>query len=218
MGMLGNRGRSITEAAFTPLARVLSRLRVTPNMITIGGTAVSSLGSVLLLARGYLWQGAILVALVLLLDSVDGILARTTGATSEFGAFLDSTLDRVADGFVFGSLLWWAIMGLPDSSARTTAVVAGIISMTAVGVVPYARARAEACGVEAKVGIAERTDRLAAVLIGAGLFGLGLSVWVFASALVLVALASSITVVQRVVVTYRQLAASEAPAEGPCRD
>lgn len=210
--MLGNYGRSFTKAIFTPVARLLDRLHVTPNMITLIGTSFSCGISVLFLARGYLWLGAVLLAVVLLFDSVDGILARMTGTSSDFGAFLDSTLDRVTDGFVFGALLWWVIMGLPDSAARTTGIVAGIVAMTAVGVVPYTRAKAEAYGIAAKVGIAERADRLIVALAGAALFDLGLSVWVFSASLVWVASASVITILQRIIFTYQSFRSGKAPA------
>lgn len=205
--MLGNHGRSITRTVFTPLARVLHRMGIGPNAVTITGTLVSCVLSVALLARGYILAGALALAVVLFMDSVDGILARMTGTSSDFGAFLDSTLDRITDGFVFGSLLWWSIAGLPDSPWRTVAIVAGIVAMTAIGVVPYARAKAESYGVVAKVGIAERTDRLIIGLVGALLYYLGLPVWVFAVALVWVAFASCVTVIQRMAFTYRALAA-----------
>lgn len=207
--MLGNYGRSITQAVFTPVARALRRLHVTPNVVTVVGTTLSCAAAVGFLARGYLWQGTVVLAILLLLDSLDGILARTTGQATVFGAFLDSTLDRVTDGFVFGSLLWWAIMGLPDSDARTVAIISGIVVMTAAGTVPYARARAEAIGVVAKGGIAERADRLVVALGGAALFGLGLSVWFFSITLALVAFTSAFTVGQRVVFTYRKLSQVE---------
>lgn len=206
--MLGNHGRGITKAIFTPLAKVLHRLRITPDMVTIAGTVISCTLSVTLLAPGHILAGFIALTIVLFMDSVDGILARMTGTSSEFGAFLDSTLDRVADGFVFGSLLWWTIAGIPESPWRTATMIAGIVSMTAIGVVPYARAKAEAFGVAAKVGIAERTDRLIVAGVGALLYYLGLPLWVFTVAMIWVAFASSVTVVQRMVFTWRELNAS----------
>lgn len=205
--MLGNHGRSVTRTIFTPLARLLARLHVTPDAVTVTGTVATVTVSVLVLARGYLWQGALVLAVVLFCDSVDGTLARLTGSSSRFGAFLDSTLDRIGDGAVFGSLTAWAALGAQPGPARTTLVVAGLVAMVGVGTVPYARARAESIGVEAKVGIAERTDRLVVALAGAFLTGLGLSPWVLSVAMVWVAVVSLVTVGQRVAFTRRALAA-----------
>lgn len=203
--MLGIHGRDAATKVFTPLARLLAKAHITPNVVTIVGAVITSALSVLLLARGHLAVGGIAVGIMLLLDSVDGILARHTGASSSFGAFLDSSLDRVTDGVVFGSLLYWAIVGLPDGPVRDTAIIAGIISMTAIGAVPYVRAKGESLGVAVNVGIAERTDRLVVALLGGALTQWGLPLWVFAAGLVWVAFASTVTVVQRMWAVYREL-------------
>ncbi len=205
--MLGNHGRSVATAIFTPFAKLLARLGVTPNMVTYASAVLIVGLSMGLTARGYLAWGGILLGVVLFADSVDGVLARMTGTSSEFGAFLDSTMDRITDGFVFGALLWWAIVGLPDGAIRTTTVIAGIISLVAIGVVPYTRARAENFGVVAKVGLAERTDRLIVAQVGAGLTDFGLPEVLFPIGMVWVAFASVVTVIQRMVVTHRELAA-----------
>ena len=146
--MLGNHGRSITKAIFTPLARVLARVGVTPNMVTVAGTVATVAIAVICIPQGWIWQGGIAVAVVMFGDAVDGTLARMT------------TVGAAA--------------------------------------VPYARARAESVGVVAKLGIAERTDRL---IIGMGtaiLMSLGLPEWVFAAGLACVAFASFVTVCQRI--------------------
>lgn len=203
--MLGNHGRSITRTLFTPLARLLARLHVTPDMVTVAGTVASVAIAWGVLARGYLWQGAVALGVVLFCDSVDGTLARLTGTSSKFGAFLDSTLDRIGDGSVFGALTAWAALGMGAGPAPTTVVVAGLVAMVGVGTVPYARARAESIGIEAKVGIAERTDRLVIGLLGAFLTGLGLSPWFLAAGLLWVAFASLFTVGQRIAFTRKAL-------------
>lgn len=203
--MLGNHGRSITQTIFTPVARLLAAAHVTPNMVTIGGTVCVTVAALATLPRGYLWQGGVLLGILLFCDSLDGVLARLTGTGSTFGAFLDSTMDRLGDGAVFGSLLAYAVWTMPLSPARTAAIVAGIVCMVAVGTVPYARARAESVGVVAKVGIAERTDRLIVALVCAALFHWGLSPWVFTGGLIWVAFASMVTVAQRVIFTARAL-------------
>ena len=203
--MLGNHGRSLTQTIFTPVARLLAAAHVTPNPVTVAGTLCVTVAAIATLPWGYLWQGGVLLGVLLFCDSLDGVLARMTGTGSTFGAFLDSTMDRLGDGAVFGSLLAYAVWTMPDSHARTVALIAGIVSMVAVGMVPYARARAESVGVIAKVGIAERTDRLIVALVGAALFDWGLSPWFFAGGLIWVAFASLVTVAQRVLFTARAL-------------
>jgi len=204
--MLGNHGRSITRTIFTPFARVLAALHVTPDMVTVTGTLLTIGISVGVLARGHLAIGGILLGIVLFCDSVDGVLARMTGQESQFGAFLDSTLDRLGDGAVFGALLAWAALGMEVGPVRTVSVIAGTIAMVGVGTVPYARPRAETLGVTAKVGIAERTDRLIVALACAAVTQWGLPQWMYAVGLCWVAFASLVTVVQRIVFTRRALA------------
>lgn len=205
--MLGNHGRSITKSIFTPPARLLARMGVTPNMVTIAGTVASIAIAVIALPLGYVWQGAIALGVVLFCDSVDGTLARMTTGGTPFGAFLDSTLDRLADGAVFAALTAWVITGLPDSPWRTGAMVAGLGAIVGAGAVPYARARAESIGVAAKLGIAERTDRLVIGLVAAAFTDFGWGDWWVAIGLGWVALASFITVIQRIWFTARELKA-----------
>lgn len=205
--MLGEHGRSFTRTIFTPVARALAAAHVTPNVITVSGTIATVAVSAAVLATGHIWQGCLAVAAVLFFDSLDGVLARTTGQGSEFGAFLDSTLDRLGDGAVFGSLTVWAALGMEDGAVRTVSVIAGAVAMVGAATVPYARARAATVGVEASVGIAERTDRLIVALLGVFLADLGLPAWLYPAGLVWVAGASLVTVIQRIVITHRALAA-----------
>lgn len=208
--MLGSHGRSITQAIFTPIARTLVKMRITPNMVTIGGTCLSIVASISLLATGHLWSGSLVVALLLFADSLDGVLARESGQVSCFGAFLDSTLDRLSDGAVFASLLFWIITQTPMGSAHLVSVISGLVSLIVVGTVPYARARAEVVGIVAKLGIAERTDRLLVILVCAFAVGLGASLWILACGFTWVAFASFITVIQRIWFTARELRRREA--------
>lgn len=203
--MLGNHGRSFTKLVFTPPAKVLHRWGVSPNMVTIAGTVINCALAIGFLTNGYLAIGGITLGIVLLFDSLDGILARLSGKNSEFGAFLDSSLDRVSDGVVFSCLIYWAIVGLPDGIVRNLSLVFGLLSLVGGGLVSYVRARGEACGVVAKVGIAERTDRLIVALVCAGLTDFGLPQWLFAAGLIWVGLASSFTVFQRINYIYREL-------------
>ena len=199
--MLGNHGRGLTKALFTRPALALGRLGVTPNMLTVAGTVLSVTAAVTLLPRGHF-----------VADSFDGILARATDRSSVFGAFLDSTMDRLADGAVLGSLAAWAALTMPPGPLRTVTVAAALAAIILGATVPYARARAESIGATAKVGIAERTDRLLVALGATFIVGLGAPPWVLTIALVYVAIASFITVVQRVWTVYRQTQRMGGPA------
>ena len=210
--MLGNHGRGLTKALFTRPALALGRLGVTPNMLTVSGTILSVTAAVTLLPRGHFVAGPLVLLVVLVADSFDGILARATARSSVFGAFLDSTMDRLADGAVLGSLAAWAALSMPAGTLRTTTIVAALAAMILAATVPYARARAESIGATAKVGIAERTDRLLVALGATFVVGLGAPQWVLTAALGYVAIASFITVIQRVWTVYRQTQRTGEPA------
>ncbi len=210
--MLGNHGRGLTKALFTRPALALGRLGVTPNMLTVTGTILSVTAAVTLLPRGHFVAGPLVLLVVLVADSFDGILARATARSSVFGAFLDSTMDRLADGAVLGSLAAWAALSMSAGTLRTTTIVAALAAMILAATVPYARARAESIGATAKVGIAERTDRLLVALGATFVVGLGAPQWVLTAALGYVAIASFITVIQRVWTVYRQTQRTGEPA------
>ena len=207
--MLGNHGRSIPRAVFTPLARLLAKAGVTPNMVTAFGTAATIAVAFGVVAQGWIWQGGTALAVIMFGDSVDGTLARMTTGGTRFGAFFDSTLDRLGDGAVFSSLTYYAVFHMEEGTARTWAVIAGLASIVGAAAVPYARARAESVGVTAKLGIAERTDRLLIAMGSAMIMDLGASAWVFVAGLTWVALASFITVGQRVWYTARHIDEAE---------
>ena len=158
--MLGNHGRGLTKALFTRPAHALGRLGVSPNMLTVAGTVLTVTAAVTLLPQGHFVAGPLVLLVVLVADSFDGILARATGTSSVFGAFLDSTMDRLADGAVLGSLAAWAALSMSVGALRTVTVVAALAGMILAATVPYARARAESIGATAKVGIAERNDQI----------------------------------------------------------
>ena len=207
--MLGNHGRSIPRAVFTPLARLLAKAGVTPNMVTAFGTAATIAVAFGVVAQGWIWQGGTALAVIMFGDSVDGTLARMTTGGTRFGAFFDSTLDRLGDGAVFSSLTYYAVFHMEEGTARTWAVIAGLASIVGAAAVPYARARAESVGVTAKLGIAERPDRLLIAMGSAMIMDLGASAWVFVAGLTWVALASFITVGQRVWYTARHIDEAE---------
>ena len=214
--MLGQHGRGLTKALFTPLALAMARVGITPDMLTVAGTVLTAGVAVATLPQGRFLAGPPLLGLALAGDSLDGILARATGRSSVFGAFLDSTLDRLADGAVFASLAAWAALTMRTDSAvlRTVTVCLALACIVLAAAVPYARARAESIGAVAAVGIAERTDRLVVALVATFAVGLGAPQWVLSAALGYVALASFITVVQRIAVVRRQVAGRAALAAG----
>ncbi|MBP2396405.1 CDP-diacylglycerol--glycerol-3-phosphate 3-phosphatidyltransferase [Paenarthrobacter nicotinovorans] len=182
---------------------------MSPDAVTIAGTAGVILGGLILYPLGHLWWGSVVVAFFAFSDVVDGIMARLQGNSGGWGNFLDSTLDRLADGAIFAGLTIWFFTGGKDTSIGTAAVVCLVLGM----VVSYARAKAESLGYKASVGIAERAERLASVLLITGLTGLGLPRVVLFATLVLLALASMVTVVQRMA-TVRKQAMAEAEGTG----
>ena len=195
-----NRLRSFMTTLWTPLADLLLRRGVSPDAVTITGTIGVVVMALWLLPTGHLLAGALMIAVFTMTDSLDGVMARRAGRSGPWGAFLDSTLDRFADAAIFSGLVLWFI-GRGDD--RATAVLA-LACLVLGSVVPYARARAEGLGMTAAVGIAERADRLVLVLVGTFLVGLGLPVAVLTVVLALLAVASAVTVGQRVATVRRQ--------------
>lgn len=185
---------------WTPLADLLLRRGVSPDAVTVTGTLVVVVAALWLFPTGHLLAGTLVIAVFTLTDSLDGVMARRAGRSGPWGAFLDSTLDRFADAAIFSGLVLWFI-GRGDD--RATAVLA-LACLVLGSLVPYARARAEGLGMTAAVGIAERADRLVLVLVGAFLVGLGLPVAVLTVVLAVLAVASAVTVGQRVATVRRQ--------------
>lgn len=183
----------------TPVARFFLRVGIGPDIVTLVGTLGVCLGAVGFYPRGELFWGTIVITAFVFSDMVDGLMARMSNRSSKWGAFLDSTLDRLGDAAVFGGLALWFAGG---GHSFTLACVA-LYDLVMGSVTSYAKARAESLGMTADVGIAERADRLVAVLVAAGLSGLGVPV-VLPLVLWLLAVASTVTVVQRMVAVRRQ--------------
>src|SRR3954469_10795225 len=176
---------------FDPVARGLLRAGVSPDVVTVVGTAGVVISSLTLATRGYLWIAALVITAFALTDMLDGAMARARGTTSRFGALLDSTMDRIADGAGFGSLAYW--LAVTDQWSNLTAC---LICLILGQVVSYVKARAESLGLDANVGIAERFERLG--IIGLGGIGHGLGVPLSLDvALWLLAALSVVTVGQR---------------------
>jgi CDP-diacylglycerol--glycerol-3-phosphate 3-phosphatidyltransferase len=180
-----------------PLARALLRAHVTPDMVTIAGTAGVVAAAVTLATRGRLVAATIVITLCALLDVLDGAMARLRGRSSRFGALLDSTMDRVADAAVFGALAYWLA-----ASGRHTTAVAALLALILGQLVSYVKARAEGLGLGADVGIAERFERLVIIGLGGLAYGFGVP-YALEVALWLLVVLSTVTVGQRMVHVYR---------------
>jgi len=196
-----------------PVAGALARTPITPNAITITGTVGVAAGALSLFPTGHLFAGTLVCWFFVMADMLDGALARVKGTTGTFGAFLDSTLDRVADAAVFAGLAAWFVLG---GHSRLLAGVA-VYCLVSGALVSYAKARAEGLGLRCDVGLAERSERMLIALVASGLSGLGVP-YVLAIGLWLLAAASTFTFGQRVLAVHRAAAAAASRRGGECPD
>jgi CDP-diacylglycerol--glycerol-3-phosphate 3-phosphatidyltransferase len=179
----------------------LTRTRITPNVLTATGVTLCGLASILVLFEGrneilFYWLAAVVFVVGSLLDILDGALARAGGKTTPFGAFLDSTTDRVSEGFMLTAIAYiLAVHHRPVFVAVAVAAVAGSF------LVSYTRARAEALGLRGDVGIGSRAERVVVITAGLVLAPWGVLPW----ALALLACTAWVTVTQRVLHVRKQL-------------
>lgn len=199
--MLNLRVRPALAHLVDPVAAGLLRAGVHPDAVTVAGTLGVVAGALVCFPQGLFFTGTAVVFFCVLTDLVDGAMARRLGRKSRFGAWLDSTCDRVADSAIFSGLALW-YLGPGDS---TTLGAVALFCLVAGSVVSYAKARAEGLGLTCDVGLAERAERLIIVLLGTLLIGLGVDL-ALAVALWLLAAATAVTVVQRLVEVRRQAA------------
>lgn len=203
--MLSRSGRPLAKVIFGPIAKALVRMGIGANAVTIVGGVASSVAALVLFPLNQLLVGALVVTILVIFDNLDGQMARLTGKTTKFGAFLDSTMDRFSDGAIFASLAMWGYLHADE--ATKVWVVSGAIAAAVVGgIVPYARARAEGVGYSVSVGLAERADRLIFALILVLATGLGATHWVMAVGMWVLAVLALFTVGQRVVYVHKQMA------------
>jgi len=202
-GVVPDRVAEGARAGIGPLARRLAGMGVSANAVTIAGGVLSIVGA------GLLAAGMPLAALVVLLvgtiaDTLDGQIAKASGGGTRLGAFLDSTVDRVADGALFvGAAASGANLGQP------LLLWSSLVALVASFLVPYVRAKAESLGVSASVGPAPREARIVIFLIGLAAWALLNFQALFVAAVLVLALLSSITFVLRVVHVGRQLSTKE---------
>lgn len=182
-----------------PSAKLLLRLHISPDAVTVVGTLGAVSCAVLFIARGNFVFGVLGVIVFAVADLLDGTMARIKGTSGPWGNFLDASLDRVADGAIFGSVAFWAA-----SEDQMWLAAGTLIALVAGQVTSYAKARAEAVGAEANVGLVERAERLIAILAALFLSGVGVP-WVLDITVWALAILGVFTVIQRVVHVRKQL-------------
>lgn len=202
--MLNKFARAFATRLLTPVARLLLRMGLSPDAVTVIGTIGVCFCALFFFSRGEFVWGTVLIAVFVISDLLDGTMARVSGRSSNWGAFLDSTLDRFGDACVFGGLVLY-FTRQADGAANAWGALACLVFGF---VTSYARARAEGLGFGgANVGIAERADRLVVVLLTTFLVGLfGLPHVVFTVVLWLLAAASAVTVAQRMLAVRAEMA------------
>ncbi|MFJ2649388.1 phosphatidylinositol phosphate synthase [Streptomyces sp. NPDC087420] len=213
--MLNKYARAFFTRVLTPFAAFLLRRGVSPDAVTLIGTAGVMAGALVFFPRGEFFWGTIVITIFVFSDLVDGNMARQAGVSSRWGAFLDSTLDRVADGAIFGGFaLWYA--GGGDNNVLCAV---SIFCLASGQVVSYTKARGESIGLPVAVnGLVERAERLVISLVAAGLAGFhrtfgvpGIEI-LLPIALWIVAVGSAVTLAQRVVTVRRESAEADAAA------
>ena len=196
--MLNALARGSVSKVTDPVGRGLLRIGLSPDLITVIGTAGVVGGSVGLLATGHLFVGTVVVTAFVLFDLVDGAMARARGYGTDFGVVLDASCARLADGALLGSLAFYAF-AMSEHTGRSQALgTAALIALVSAQVVSYVKARADSVDLKVGGALAERAERNVIALVGAGLEGLGVP-HALAIGLWLLAVVCLITVVQRMV-------------------
>jgi CDP-diacylglycerol--glycerol-3-phosphate 3-phosphatidyltransferase len=190
------------DAVLEPLVRSLIAGRVSPNTITTVGTGVL-VASAIAFGFGHVRSGGALLLLSGALDMVDGKVARGGGKMTRFGAFYDSTLDRLGEAALFTGLAFHFMGGGVGSRWEHVAIWITLVALSSGLIVSYARARAEGLGLDCKVGVAQRAERILLLGVPTLLFGAGPEGLLLLSIVFLLALTSVITVAQRIAHVYR---------------
>ena len=183
-----------------PVANWLVKRGVHPNTITVFGTLCTVVGGIIY-GTGHIRTGGVFLAVTALFDVLDGTVARRSNQSSTFGAFLDSTLDRLADGFVLGGLAVFYATSFEHHSI--TLMITALLGLVGAFLTSYTRARAESLGLDAKVGLLQRPERVVLMAAPQALFGLFFNGWPLAIIIVTLTVTAWITVYQRVAYVYR---------------
>jgi CDP-diacylglycerol--glycerol-3-phosphate 3-phosphatidyltransferase len=211
--MLASKARPQIAKILDPLGRRLARTSLSPDVITVLGTVGVSACALAFFPRGVFFWGTLAIALFVFSDMLDGLIARHRGVSSTWGAFLDSSMDRVADSAIFGAIAMW-YAGRGDSLPLTAAA---LYCLAIGGLISYVKARAEGLGFDCNVGFAERGERLLIVLVAAGFSGLGVPL-ILPAALWFLCAATTLTVAQRLVHVHRQASQGGTRPSRPVRD
>src|SRR6266568_1472550 len=192
--------KNATLRVLEPAISLLARNKVSPNTITTVGTLVTIAASIVY-AAGHIMTAGWIMNVTAFFDVVDGQVARRTGRCTVFGAFYDSTLDRVADGALMAGLaVFYATNAIHHNIYMMAVCLIGIVGTF---LVSYTRARAEALGIDAKVGVMQRPERMVLLSIPQALFGLLWNGWVLMGIIVLLTVTAWITAVQRIAFVHR---------------
>jgi CDP-diacylglycerol--glycerol-3-phosphate 3-phosphatidyltransferase len=186
--------RQVIAKSVDPVAHALVKMKITPDAVTWAGAIGNLIVSVAFLAHGHFLLGGLLILVLSVTDLLDGTMARLLNKQSPWGAFLDSTLDRVSDASLICAVIYFYAQ--IDTATADKAMVAGLVALIMGQLTSYARARAEGLGVDCKVGIAERAERSIILLTGILVTGLGINV--LPTCLWLLAVVTTITVGQRI--------------------
>src|ERR1700694_2515588 len=183
-----------------PAVGFLARHNVSPNTITTVGTLLTIAAGVVY-ATGHIMTAGWIMSATAFFDVVDGEVARRTGRSTVFGAFYDSSLDRVADGALMAGLtVFYATNPVHHNIYMVVVCLVGIIGTF---LVSYTRARAESLGIDAKVGVMQRPERIVLLSAPQALFGLFWNGWVLMSIIILLTVTAWITAVQRIAFVHR---------------
>jgi CDP-diacylglycerol--glycerol-3-phosphate 3-phosphatidyltransferase len=178
-----------------PVADYLVRHRVNPNVITTIGT-LCTIAAAVIYAFGHISIAGWVLGLTALFDVLDGTVARRTGRETKFGAFYDSSLDRVSDGMILGGLTVFYATDTPRHSVAM--VIICLMAIIGTFLTSYTRARADALGIDARVGMLQRPERVVLLSAPQAFFGLAFHGLVLAAIVILLAVTSWITAVQRI--------------------
>ena len=205
-----------------PVARAIVAMGLSADAVTIIGAVGTIIAAIVTGISGWLFVGALVMTLFVVFDSLDGSVAALTTGGTPFGAFLDSTLDRIADWAVLTSVVLYFLLHTSWSSSASSirgsslvawiGILAALYSTMTSFVTSYARARAESVGFEARNGIATRSDRLVIILVGMGVSGIAGQDIILTIAMALLAILGTITVVQRVHEVRSRMAAEHGMA------
>jgi CDP-diacylglycerol--glycerol-3-phosphate 3-phosphatidyltransferase len=201
------RFRDAWAAILSPIARVLVRAGVSPDLVTVLGTAGVVITALVCFPQGWIWQGVLILTPIVFSDMLDGQMAKITNSATKWGAFLDSTADRLGDAAVFGGILLFFVYQQNSTLWAGVTLIALVFGQ----LTSYVKARAESLGFTCTGGLAARADRMVIILVGAFIADLGVPylLEVVVSAL---ALAGIITVGQRIAQVRRQAKAADVDA------